>query len=171
MRTYCKKLEKNEEAMLTGLSIITSGSVEVLVGGKRTEVKSQGRKIGYELLFAPQIDFKLRSLEEDTIITVIPLNELRELYRTNEDVKKIADRTIRKVIEDFYKLSLDKQHFTFAQILQRLIESNQGSYCVLNVSELCKEWGYGRKQFYRAVETLEKKGIIYDKMTKCFRRR
>lgn len=170
MDTFFKKLKKSEKVDLGGVAIITSGAVEVLFDGKRLSVKTIGKKIGYELLFAPEMDFKLRALEDDTTITVIPLETLRELYNENLDVKKMADGVVKTVIEDFYQLLISRDHFSLAQVLERLVDSSNNHYCILNVSELCEELGYSRQQFYRAVKELEKRGIIYDKKTKCFRR-
>lgn len=166
MRTYCRKLKKSEKALLEGLAIITAGSLELLIDEKPTRVLMHGDKAGYELLFCKAHKIELRALEE-SIITVLPLSDLKELYKINEHVKKFADKRISEVMSEYCELITSREHNTLEQILEKLLESAKGHYCILNVSQLCREWGYSRQQFHKAIKHLETKGVHYDKSKKC----
>lgn len=171
MRTFTEQLDKNDKISLSGLSIVIDGAIEILIDGRPVEKKVEGDKIGYDLLFNDSHEIELRALEDHTVVAVLPLEELKKLYKSNEDIKKMADQKIKEMITELYEIYTSKKHFNFEQIIEKMVRTGNGSYTVLNVSRLCKEWGYSRQQFYRVVDNLEKKGITFNKDTKCFRKK
>jgi|GEM_PF-5713552 len=166
MRTYCRKLKKSEKLLLEGLAIITAGSLEILIDHKPIRVLMHGDKAGYELLHCQDHMIELRALEE-SVITVLPLSDLKELYKVNEHVRRFADKRLREIMAEYCELITSREHYTLEQILERLLNSARGHYCILNVSQLCREWGYSRQQFHKAIKHLETKGVHYEKTTKC----
>lgn len=167
MRTIREQLNKNEKIKLDGLAIIIDGSVEKIIDGKPVETKKFGN-IGYELLFNTVHMIELRALEDHTVLAILPLVELKKSYSESADIKAMADKKCEELISELYGLVTSKEHFSFTQVIEKLVKTGAGSYTVLNITQLCEEWEYSRTQFYRAVKALEEKGIKFNRKTKTF---
>ncbi|WP_281837423.1 hypothetical protein [Propionigenium maris] len=164
MRTTAENitLKKGETMKLEGLAIVGSGSVELILQGKPIWVYPTRSTVGYELVFKEleSVFPKIRALD-DTEITYIESSELRRLYKENKRFKKSADKAITLTIKALLKEVLTHSNTTFDIALKRLVESARGTYCPVNIAQLCKEWGYSRNQFYKAVKKLKELGIYY----------